>query len=780
MHWAITGGTGFVGIHVLGELLRGSGTFTLLTRPQSDPITRIQKALAVIGQGWTDEQLRERVAVVPVDFGEPHLGLPDQRYRALADRVDAVLHCAGITELDADMASLRRANVDGTARILEFAQAGSRAPDVFHVSTAFVAGRRRTGIVYETEFRGDGGFENNYERSKFEAESLVRDWAQRTGRRVVVLRPGALVSDRPPDPDFPLHPLSYLSKSADAALRLVCISGRPLDTKLTFRLRGDPNGHLNYMPVGEAAEAMVRLLRLAPDGLSTYHVVHHHDVEVQTLTDLVNAVSPVRLSVVDGPIEDPNFFERRLRWAKGFFPYLQHSRTFDTSCARALLGEPSSQTVVDLNYLLAGVGRYKRHFAVTRAPQKSRPSALSAPPVAHVVPQSDAAVRSADTVHPMRGLTFIVTVGRSGSTALSRILSRHRDVLSLNEFYLSVRTSLSTDQPLSGEQFWRSLAEPHPIFDAMIRGGAGMPEFIYPRLQGTRFDANTTGIPAISMMTLPHLSPDPDGIFDALAAEVPTWPQQTARMHYERLFGWLAAHFGGSIVVERSAMSLSSVPWLRETFPDANLVHLFRNGPDTAVSMSEHTGFRLMALIQDALELLDLDPESQNPGLRLDPTAIPIELAPLVGDRCDIDYLMSQNLPVARFARMWSESIAIGVAALADLPADRYLPLSYSDLVADPRSCLTRLAAFLDVEADPKWLEFGASVIDPRFAGASNRLSTEDLRAVVEGCATGEALLREHGIAPEAKETIVPGQRTECATDSALLDHVGSAGVDVR
>jgi len=760
MHWIITGGTGFLGIHLLGELLQGSGTFTLLTRPPSDPIIRIQKALALTatdGQVWTDEQLRGRLAVVPVDFAKPNLGLPDQRFQALADSADAILHCAGSIELDADLGDLRRTNVDGTARILELAQAGSKAPDLFHVSTAFVAGRRRTGMIYETELGDDEGFENNYERSKFEAESLVRDWALRTGRRVVVLRPSALVSSRPPHPEFPLHPLSFLSTSAEGAMRLLGVSGRPLRTSLSLRLSGDLSGHLNYMPAGEAAEAMVHLLRLAPAGLSTYHVVHHHDVAVQTLADLFNAVSPIPVTLVDGPIENPNLLERRLRWAKGFMPYLHHSRTFDTTGTRAVIGEPHSQTVVDLNYLLGSVGRYKRYLAVKPAHRRSSQSVHAGPTVARVGPRFDAAARSADTVRPRRGMTFIVTVGRSGSTALSRILSGHRDVLSLNEFYLSVRASSAVDRPLSGEQFWQTLAEPHPVFDAMIRGGSAMPEFVYPRLHGTRFDANTTGIPAISMMTLPHLSSDPDGVFDALAEEVPTWPQQTARLHYERLFDWLAAHFGGSVVVERSAMSLSSVPWLRETFPDAKFVHLFRDGPDTAVSMSQHTGFRLMALIQDALELLDLDPERRTPGLRLDPTAIPIELAPLVGDRCDIDYLMSQNLPVARFARMWSELIVNGEAALAGLPADRFLPLSYADLVAEPRSCLARLAAFLDVEADPNWLEFGASLIDPRFVGAANRLSTEDQYALIETCVAGEALLREHGIAAGAKEMTAAG-----------------------
>jgi thioester reductase-like protein len=753
MHWAITGATGFLGVHLLGELLRGDETFTLLTRPHSDPIPRIRKALPLAvtdGRVWTDEELRDRFCVVPVDLVAPNLGLPEQRFRELADSVDAILHCAGSIELDADLADLRHTNVGGATRILELAEAGSRSPDLFHVSTAFVAGRRRSGTIYETELGDDEGFENNYETSKFEAESIVRDWAQRTGRRVVVLRPSALIVDRPPHPDFPLHPLSFLSTSADSGMRLFSVSGRPLRTSLSMRLRGDLNGHLNYMPAGEAADEMVRLMRQAPAGLSTYHVVHHHDVAVRTLIELFNAVSPIPLTLVEGPIENPNLLERRLRWASGFFPYLEHSRTYDTTEARAVIGEPHRRTVVDFDYLLGSVGRYKRYLTIKSEPHKPRESAPA--PLEPVGLPFDVTAHSADAARPMRGLTFIVTVGRSGSTALSRILGAHPDVLSLNEFYLSVRASSAANNAPSGEQFWRMLAEPHPIFDSMVRGGSGMPEFIYPRLQGTRFDASTTGIPAISMMTLPHLSSDPDGVFDALAAEVQTWPQQSARLHYEQLFAWLATHFGGTVVIERSAMSLSSVPWLRETFPDAKFVHLFRNGPDTAFSMSEHTGFRLMALIQDALELLDLDPERRHPGLRLDPTAIPIELASLVGDTCDVDYLMGQNLPITRFARMWSELILTGEAELADLPADHYLPLSYADLVADAPSSLARLAGFLEVEPDPKWLEFGASVIDPRFTGASNRLSAEELQAVTECCAPAAAVLAEHAVAAGANK----------------------------
>ncbi len=81
----------------------------------------------------------------------------------------------------------------------------------------------------------------------------------------------------------------------------------------------------------------------------------------------------------------------------------------------------------------------------------------------------------------------MVTAGRSGSTAVSAILRSHPDILSLSEFFLCLRTVLPPDAGLiSAATFWRALSAPHPVFDALVRGGAGMPEFLYP---GTGPDA---------------------------------------------------------------------------------------------------------------------------------------------------------------------------------------------------------------------------------------------------------------------------------------------------
>ncbi|WP_264991699.1 hypothetical protein, partial [Mycobacterium montefiorense] len=73
-----------------------------------------------------------------------------------------------------------------------------------------------------------------------------------------------------------------------------------------------------------------------------------------------------------------------LRWASGFMPYLEHSRTYDTTDARAVIGEPHRRTVVDFEYLLGSVGRYKRYFTVKSEPRQPRESAPAVEPLVSI------------------------------------------------------------------------------------------------------------------------------------------------------------------------------------------------------------------------------------------------------------------------------------------------------------------------------------------------------------------------------------------------------------
>jgi hypothetical protein len=160
--------------------------------------------------------------------------------------------------------------------------------------------------------------------------------------------------------------------------------------------------------------------------------------------------------------------------------------------------------------------------------------------------------------------------------------------------------------------------------------------------------------------------------------------------------------------------------------------------------MSRHTGFRLLLVFLDAMGAFDLRALADGAPERMaafDPAALPVGLAPVLGDRYDRDYLMSLDLPVARFATLWSELVRTGVSALSGLPAESSMTLSYEDLMAAPQERLRELATFIGVTARGPWLRAGAALLDPRRAGAATRLPQADLDKVRERCEPGQAAL---------------------------------------
>ncbi|MEU6388060.1 sulfotransferase [Streptomyces sp. NPDC046939] len=339
----------------------------------------------------------------------------------------------------------------------------------------------------------------------------------------------------------------------------------------------------------------------------------------------------------------------------------------------------------------------------------------------------------------LRSLTFVIGTGRSGSTALSRILHTHPDVLSLNEYMASVGDTAFPEGRVSGAEFWEALFRPTPYFASMIRSGVLMPEFLYTRHPG-RYTADGAGIPALSLMVLPHLTDDPDGLLDEVRAAIVGRPERTAAQHHEALFDWLCARFGRSAVVERSGYSTGWVPKLRAAFPYANFVHLYRDGPDCALSMSRHPGYRVITLMREIRERTGVD----NLG-DLTPAhvrALPPDLAPLLNERFDPALVRDRNLPLSRFGALWSELVTQGAEFLDTLPAGQRAVLSYEDLLDDPRAELTRLAAFVGVEPHAPWLDGACARLDSgRRGSAARELTAEDFSDLAASCAPGTRVL---------------------------------------
>lgn len=337
----------------------------------------------------------------------------------------------------------------------------------------------------------------------------------------------------------------------------------------------------------------------------------------------------------------------------------------------------------------------------------------------------------------MRRLTFIVSTGRSGSTAVSQILHQHPDVLSLSELYSSLGSASAAfpQGVMPAKDFWALLANPNELREMLIRSGATFPEMLYLHHPG-RFNRHNGGIPAICLMMLPALAPPGDELFDELDAEIQQWPAQSVAQHYLALFEWLSIRFDRRAVVERSGYSLRFIPMMRETFPGARFVHLYRDGPDCALSMSRHNGFRVGALVQQISERAGI-PDQEVLNLRPDDTRIPADFRPLLNRQADRDLVINYPIPLARFGLLWSKAISEGVRNLSSVPGNQRIMMRYEDLVDNPDSELTRLADIVGVKALPQWLRNGREMLDPHRRGKASLLDADDRKALVDSCSAG-------------------------------------------
>jgi Sulfotransferase family len=307
--------------------------------------------------------------------------------------------------------------------------------------------------------------------------------------------------------------------------------------------------------------------------------------------------------------------------------------------------------------------------------------------------------------------TFVVSTGRCGSTMLSNMLRLNPDLLSLSEFLSLLMPDPLPPGELDAGAYWRLLSEPWTFFRHAYQIGFRVPEFLYLPGPGSRFTP-ATGIPPILVTALPHLSDDPEGLYDEVAAFVAGLTPASAAVQHRRLFGWLCDRLGARAWVERSGSSLLYMSQLADAFRDAKFVHLYRDGRECAYSFSRHPLYRL-----GAVEMMLRSRLGMSPYLTDDrpPPRVPPDLRPFMPETFDRAAFERFEMPVIEAGQFWSDMIMPALDVLARLPAERVLQLSYEELVAEPRPALLRLAHFAGLPySDATWLDRAVRLLDPR------------------------------------------------------------------
>ena len=190
----VTGATGFLGRDVVHALVQANPDLRVVCLIRASDDLVLQRRLLRVVAGLSEGEAR-RVSALRGDIEQERLGLSEETYRTLPEKIDRVLHIAATTNFDHSLDEARRINVGGTRHAIELAKAlkaAGRSGRLDYVGTAYVAGDRRD-VCREDELDKGQGFRNTYERSKFEAESLCR---QAGGVLPIALyRPAIIVGD---------------------------------------------------------------------------------------------------------------------------------------------------------------------------------------------------------------------------------------------------------------------------------------------------------------------------------------------------------------------------------------------------------------------------------------------------------------------------------------------------------------------------------------------------------------------------------------------------------
>ena len=315
---------------------------------------------------------------------------------------------------------------------------------------------------------------------------------------------------------------------------------------------------------------------------------------------------------------------------------------------------------------------------------------------------------------------------------VSDILNRHPRVLSLSEFFSFIGTGSFRRPRQTSRRMWTLYSRQQKRTRLMLR--ESFEELLYPiddpSARFTRQD-----VPPILCATLPHITDRYEELFDELEPVVRAQPRQPPADHFRRLFDWLCRRFGCTVWAERSGGSLLFATRLLREFPEARVIHVFRDGRETAISMSRHYLFRLVAANMlalrsfgfDALASLSRGRHWERISFRLEPLTKAFHPERLPWDR----------LALAHFGALWSAMIERGQRMLDPFPPERLLNVRFEDVQAEPGAQIRRIVRFIGPPLeDEAWLREAAAIPRPT-PSKFERLDAGERAALSEACRPG-------------------------------------------
>ncbi len=297
----LIGATGYLGIHVLAELLK-IDNIKIYCLIRNDPSTSAENKLKNKFKYYFGSDLSNlfgsRIIVVPGEITEEYFGLSDNMYKTIASSVYTVINCAALVKHFGKYEDFEKINVTGVKNIVTFCEKYGKT--LFHTSTISVAGAglmnlasgfNPTKKIYYGENRlyVKQSLNNVYIRSKFEAEKFILEELANKKLRGIILRIGN-VTNRFVDGKFQENASENAFHN-----RLKAFTYLKMIPKSVY------DGYVEFSPVDSIAQSIIQTMKFYTPPMSVLHLFNSKHLYIKNLLVMLKDLG-VKIDVVDDDV----------------------------------------------------------------------------------------------------------------------------------------------------------------------------------------------------------------------------------------------------------------------------------------------------------------------------------------------------------------------------------------------------------------------------------------------------------------------------------------------
>lgn len=321
----LTGSTGFLGIHILNYLLEHtqSKIYCIIRKEHGIfPEKRLENLFGFYFSKDYYTKNKNRIVIIEGELSEAHFGLSENDYLKLQKNVDCIINTASNTRHYGSLVTFKKANIDTVKNLILFAKPANIILN--HISTITVSGNYLVNndlsyIYTENDFYIGQNYKSNvYVYTKFEAEKLILE-EENNGLKANIFRLGNLMA-RYSDGCFQKNKLDNAYYTRLLAL-----------TKFGYLPNNLKNQKLEFTPIDETSEAIIKLLTIPNLSNNIFHIFSDKLISIDVLLKVIKKYGYTCKFIDYNKFIDKFYLQKNEKILKYIISDLNSSKKFDYS-----------------------------------------------------------------------------------------------------------------------------------------------------------------------------------------------------------------------------------------------------------------------------------------------------------------------------------------------------------------------------------------------------------------------------------------------------------------